>query len=371
MLRLLDELEQSQRRLEEQEVELKQFREGRLGELVGISPKMQTLFQLIRRVAKSDATVLIQGESGTGKELIASTVHGLGPRRNGPLIKVNCAALPEGLLESELFGHEKGSFTGAIREKPGRFELADKGTIFLDEVGEVSPAVQVKLLRVLQERAFERVGGTRTIRVDVRIIAATNRDLQKALQEGRFRDDLFYRLNVIPITVPPLRERKEDIPHLVAFIVQRLATKGGWPPPTVRPAAMRCLLAYDWPGNIRELENVLEFALTQSGGRTIQPADLRLRLAPTRETPEDLTLVTLLEERERQAIRTALGRCGGDLSPTAKVLGIGRTTLWRKMKRYGLFNDQGDICLVSKMKQGNVPRSSDASFPTGTGKRAA
>jgi transcriptional regulator with PAS, ATPase and Fis domain len=300
---------------------------------------MQTLFHLIRRVAKSDATVLIQGESGTGKELIATTIHGLSARRNAPFIKVNCAALPEGLLESELFGHEKGAFTGAIREKPGRFELADKGTIFLDEVGEVSPPIQVKLLRVLQERAFERVGGTRTIRVDVRIIAASNRDLQKAMQEGKFRDDFFYRLDVIPITVPPLRERKEDIPYLVFSILQRLAAKTGCLAPKVRSATMRCLQAYDWPGNVRELENVLEFAVTQSAGATIQPAHLRLRLGSSGESPHNLTLATLLEERERQAIRMALGRCGGDLSPTARVLGIGRTTLWRKMKRYGLLEE--------------------------------
>jgi transcriptional regulator with PAS, ATPase and Fis domain len=299
---------------------------------------MQALFHLIQRVANSVATVLIGGESGTGKELIASTIHALSHRKDGPLIKVSCAALPESLLESELFGHVRGAFTGAIKDKPGRFELADKGTIFLDDVGEMSPTIQVKLLRVLQEREFERVGGTRTIKVDVRVIAATNRDLPKAIQEGRFREDLFYRLNVIPIAISPLRERKEDIPLLINHIVQKLATRTQRKGVEVSPEAMDLLIDYAWPGNVRELENVLEFALVRTGGDTISPESLPPWMGEGRERVEGpkKPLAKIVEEREQEEIVRKLVQCQGKVSEAAKALGVGRTTLWRKRKRYRL-----------------------------------
>jgi PAS domain S-box-containing protein len=337
VLGLLDALQQNEAEIAREKDKLRglQRRDG-LGDIMGRSPQMQEIFDLIQMVAKSDVTVLIQGESGTGKELIASTIHALGHRASRPIIKVSCAALPETLLESELFGHVRGAFTGAIKDRPGRFELAASGTIFLDDVGEISPSIQVKLLRVLQEREFERVGGTRTLKVDVRVIAASNRDLHKAIQEGSFREDLFYRLNVVPITVPPLRERKEDIPLLVAGILEKLALQGQRNPLLVSPGALRHLLAYNWPGNVRELENALEFAQVRTEGETLLARSLPPWVVGAgdraHEAPTPLGRITA--EREREEIIRKLVECHGKVTDVANALGVGRTTLWRKMKRY-------------------------------------
>ena len=338
VLRLVGELERSEAEIARKEKKLQTLlqRRERLGDIICRSSKMQEIFDLVQVVAKSAVTVLIQGESGTGKELMASTIHALGHRADRPLIKVSCAALPESLLESELFGHVRGAFTGAIKDKPGRFELADKGTIFLDDVGEMSLSIQVKLLRVLQEREFERVGGTRTIRVDVRVIAASNRDLQKAVQEGRFREDLFYRLNVIPILVPPLRERKEDIPLTVSSILERVIAQAQCKPMKVSPEAMNLLIHYDWPGNVRELENALEFALVRRAGYTLFPESLPPWIG--RGDPEARSLReplrAVMAKREREEIVSKLEQCQGKVSVVARALGLGRATLWRKMKSY-------------------------------------
>lgn len=336
-LGLLDALHRSEEEISRQEGRLRTLqRRERLGEMIGRSAKMREVFNLIQLVAKSDVTVLIQGESGTGKALLASTIHGLSHRKEGPFITVSCATLPEGLLESELFGHVKGAFTGAIKDKPGRFELAHRGTIFLDEAGEISPSIQVKLLRVLQEQKFERVGGSRTLSVDVRVIAATNRDLPRAVQEGRFREDLFYRLHVVPITVPPLRERKEDIPPLVNHTLQKLAVKMQSESLGLSSEAMDVLMEYDWPGNVRELENALQFALVRTGGDTISPQSLPswIGRGSERAGRPGKPLEKIVEEREREEIVRRLVQCQGKVSDVAKALGIGRTTLWRKMKRY-------------------------------------
>jgi PAS domain S-box-containing protein len=338
VLRLLHELDRRGQEIARKEEKLRTLlqRRERLGHIVGRSPKTQEIFDLVQVVAKSDVTVLIQGESGTGKDLIASTIHALGHRKQGPFIKVSCAALPETLLESELFGHVRGAFTGAIKDKPGRFELAHTGTMFLDEVGEMSPSIQVKLLGVLQDREFERVGGTRTIKVDVRVIAATNRDLQKGVREGRFREDLFYRLNVIPMLVPPLRERKEDIPLLVNFILERLLTKVQCKPLKVSPEALNFLIEYDWPGNVRELENALEFALVRQSGDTLLPQFLPPWIKAERQIVDRLRepLKDVVRERERKEIVKKLAECQGKVAVVAKSLGVARTTLWRKMKSY-------------------------------------
>jgi len=342
VLGLLDALHRSEEEIARQEGRLRTLqRRERLGEMIGRSAKMQEVFNLIQVVAKSDVTVLIQGESGTGKALLASTIHGLSHRKEGPFITVSCATLPESLLESELFGHVKGAFTGAIKDKLGRFELADKGTIFLDEVGEMSPPIQVKLLRVLQERQFERVGGSRTLSVDVRVIAATNRDLAKAVQEGRFREDLFYRLYVVPIVVPPLRERKEDIPLLINHILKKLAAKMQRGALRVLPETMEFLMQYDWPGNVRELENALEFALVRVAGDAIPPHSLPSWIRKGRESGDDLgkPLAKIVEEREREEIIKKFAECQGRVGDVANALGVGRTTLWRKMRQYRIARD--------------------------------
>ncbi|MCL4426403.1 MAG: sigma-54 dependent transcriptional regulator [Firmicutes bacterium] len=324
--------------------------------IVGKSAKMRQVFDLIERVADSQATVLIQGESGTGKELVARALHYLSGRRTGPFIAVSCAALPETLLESELFGHEKGAFTGALTRRIGRFEMANGGTLFLDEVGELTPAVQVKLLRVLQERSFERLGGTERIMVDVRIIAATNRNLEQAMREGRFRQDLYYRLNVVPITLPPLRERKEDIPLLVQHFLAKfsrtnppsngLAPPGGAAPSgghfQIAPAALAALMNYSWPGNVRELENVLERAcLLCSGGvitRECLPAEI---LAAEEGGGSGFTLDIPeegldLEELEKHLILKALEKSGGNQSQAARLLHLSRYALLYRLEKYGL-----------------------------------
>lgn len=312
--------------------------------IIGKSPKMQAVFDLIDRVAATSASVLIFGESGTGKELAAKAIHYLSPRRHRPYIQVNCSALPETLLESELFGHEKGAFTGAVARRLGRFELADKGTLFLDEIGELTPPVQVKLLRVLQEKSFERVGGGETIRADVRIITATNRDLNQAMAEGKFREDLFYRLNVVPITLPPLRERSEDIPLLAEHFLKKYEFSGrpGAKPKTLTAEAVRRLAEYRWPGNVRELENAIERAVIISRGDRITVDDLPRELQPYSPQPLRRAAFKLpeggvnLEEVERDLIRQALERTGGNQTQAARLLGITRHTLLYRIDKYGL-----------------------------------
>jgi PAS domain S-box-containing protein len=312
--------------------------------IIGKHPRIREIFDLVEMIKDSDSTVLLQGESGTGKGLFAQALHSLSPRHAQPFVKVSCAALPETLLESELFGHEKGAFTGAIKDRKGRFELADKGTIFLDEIGDLSLSVQVKLLRVLQEQEFERIGGTQTIKVDVRIIAATHRDLQQLMREGKFREDLYYRLNVIPVHIPPLRERKADIPLLVEFLLDRFALKGKGKATTVSPRAMTILMEHDWPGNVRELENVLEHAMVCSRGTVIEPEALPRALSngqtisPPHARKAEPGAGTPVPTRasEKEAIRRALESSRWNRGLAASHLGMDRTTLWRKMRRLGI-----------------------------------
>jgi PAS domain S-box-containing protein len=288
--------------------------EGQFGEIVGSSRPMRQVFRNIALVAGTDSTVLLLGETGTGKELIARAIHEMSRRRAGPMIKVNCGALPASLAESELFGHERGAFTGALQQKKGRFELAHHGTIFLDEVGELSLDLQVKLLRVLQEKEIERVGGTQTIRIDARVIAATNRDLAGAVQDGTFRSDLFYRLNIFPIDVPPLRDRKDDLPSLVDYFVRAFTRRIGRSIQGVAPAALERLQGYDWPGNVRELANVLERAVILCEGPIIQERHLGALKPP----PPAVDTFPTLEEMERQHILRALQQSGGRRRPPAR-----------------------------------------------------
>jgi transcriptional regulator with GAF, ATPase, and Fis domain len=288
-------------------------------------------------VAPTDSTVLLLGETGTGKELIARALHNRSARKQSVMVKVNCAALPASLVESELFGHEKGAFTGAIAQKKGRFELANRGTIFLDEAGELPLDTQTKLLRVLQEQEFERVGGFQTHKVDVRVIAATNRDLEQEVRRGAFRTDLFYRLNVFPIEVPPLRERKDDIPMLAAYFVRKFSQRMGRRVQGIQRAVYDQLNQYDWPGNVRELANLMERAVILCQGDTLQPQHLAMsRSKQPAAAPEALPT---LEEGERRLIRRALERTGGVLagpSGAAELLGINRSTLWSRMQRLGI-----------------------------------
>jgi len=308
-------------------------------QLVGSSDSMKAVKHLVERVALTPATVLIQGESGTGKELVAQAIHALSPRVNGPFIRVNCAALTETLLESELFGHEKGAFTGALARRTGRFELADGGTLFLDEIGELSFNVQAKLLRVLQERTFERVGGEKTIKVDVRIITATNRDLLKEAQEGRFREDLYYRLSVFPISIPPLRERREDIPYLADHFLKKLKTYGQ--SKTLGQGVLTQLIAYDWPGNVRELENVVERMVIISQGAVIGAEGLPVFNTISKEEkgpgpfvlpPEGVSL----EELEKSFLQQAMEQTGGNQSQAAKRLGLSRHAFLYRIEKYGI-----------------------------------
>ncbi len=306
--------------------------------LIGSGPRMREVFETLALVAPTEATVLILGESGTGKELVADAVHRNSPRGKGPLVKLNCAALPENLLESELFGHERGAFTGALSRKEGRFQQADKGTLFLDEIGDMSLATQAKMLRVLQEREFEPVGGTRTVRVDVRVIAATNQDLTAGVQAGRFREDLFYRLNVISVTLPPLRERPEDISLLAEHFLKLYAEKNRRRLRGFEPAALDALQSYGWPGNIRELENAVERAVIMCRGDQVGLADLPLALRELgRETPlpqVDIKAGVSLREMERQLILKTLEETGGNKSRAARLLGITRRTLLNKLQEY-------------------------------------
>src|SRR5438270_574632 len=278
--------------------------------VVARSQKMQEVLATVDRVARTNSTVLLGGESGVGKDLIARAIHEKSRRAAGPFIKINSSAIPENLLESELFGYEKGAFTGATASKPGKFELADKGTLFLDEIGDVPPAIQVKLLRVLQEREFERLGGTRTIKVDVRLIAATNRDLREALEQGTFREDLYYRLNVVPIDIAPLRERKEDIPDMVNLFVSRFAGESGKGIEGISPQAMQMLVNYHWPGNVRELQNIVERACALSKAAMLDAADIHLDVRPTKHAngapgflPEGMTLEQWEDEMVQEALR--------------------------------------------------------------------
>lgn len=319
--------------------------------MVGSSPSMQQVFKLIEKVADTDSTVLVTGESGTGKELIAHALHYASYRHDKPFIPVNCAAIPEELLESELFGHEKGAFTHAIRTRIGRFELADKGTVFLDEIGEMSLALQVKLLRVLQERQFERVGGVKTITVDIRVIAATNIDLEEAVKKGRFREDLYYRLNVIPIRVPPLRERRSDIPLLARHFLEMFTEGKRFQVESIDENAMRCLVNYDWPGNVRELENIIERMVILASGKTITQKDLSERFININRStqivsdtgsfapvlPEEgMSLSKAVAEFEKSLILQALDRTNGIKNRAAKLLQMNRTTLIEKMKKQKL-----------------------------------
>ncbi|MFT7583510.1 MAG: DNA-binding NtrC family response regulator [Myxococcota bacterium] len=317
--------------------------------IIGRAPAMQRLFREMERVAASDITVLIQGESGTGKELVSSAIHTHSGRNKGPFIALNCAAIPESLQESELFGHERGAFTGATSRRAGRFEQADKGTLFLDEVGELSPGLQAKLLRVVQERRFHRVGGDQELRTDVRLVAATHRDLEAEVEAGRFREDLYYRLAVFELDVPPLRERSSDIPALAQQFVQHFSTKYGNGRLKLSGAAMACLQSHPWPGNVRQLQNAIERGVVIARDGVIQLEDLPKRLqktsevvaagvAPVSESVPDLTrgMEMALVDIERAAIVAALERHDGNVTEVSRSLGIPRTTLYRKLRKHGI-----------------------------------
>ncbi|MBF0472942.1 MAG: sigma-54-dependent Fis family transcriptional regulator [Nitrospirae bacterium] len=327
--------------------ELKGFKQ-----IIGESPQMLKVYNLIDRVADSDSTVLIRGDSGTGKELVARTIHNSSPRASKPFVPVNCGAIPKDLIESELFGHEKGAFTGAISTRAGRFELANGGTIFLDEIGELHPSLQVKLLRVVQEREFERVGGCKTISVDVRILAATNRNLETAITEGTFREDLFYRLSVIPIYVPSLKNRLNDIEVLMNYFIEKYCKKKGRPMMEIASDVKECLCCYSWPGNVRELENLVERLSILVEGDTITIDDLPdhlksdslksvTTLPSTKLTPESVTLPiegidlhSFINEIELSLINQALKTSAGVKSKAASLLGLNRTTFIEKLKKF-------------------------------------
>ena len=313
--------------------------------IVARSAKMQEVLAIMERVAPTNSTVLLGGESGVGKDLIARAIHEKSRRASGPFIKINSTAIPENLLESELFGYERGAFTGATTSKPGKFELADKGTLFLDEIGDVPPVTQVKLLRVLQEREFERLGGTRTVKVDVRLVAATNRDLRAALEDGTFREDLYYRLNVVPIDIPPLREHKEDIPDLANLFLKKFCGDAGRQAVTISPEAANLLMSHHWPGNVRELQNIIERACAMAKTNKIEPGDIHLDSAPRNKTvvssdgflPNGMTL----DQWEDEMIREALKRAGGNKSQAARLLGLSRNALHYRLSKIGIEDENG------------------------------
>jgi DNA-binding NtrC family response regulator len=296
---------------------------------------MREILDLATEVASLRSTVLIQGESGTGKELVARAIHNSGDRASKPFVAVSCAALAETLLESELFGHEKGAFTGAVQQRPGKFEMADGGTIFLDEIGDISPKLQVDLLRVLQDHSFYRVGGSEEVRVDVRVVAATHVNLQQAVAEGKFRDDLFYRLNVIEIRIPPLRERREDIPLLARHFIERLSHELGKDIGEISEGGLKILMDYNWPGNVRELENAVERAMVTCRGHELSEEDFSFlaqnyTAGKAWEVPAGMTL----QEMEKLLIASTIQRTGGNIKESAAMLGIDRSTLYEKIKRY-------------------------------------
>jgi DNA-binding NtrC family response regulator len=314
-------------KLKEQKEEL-----SKLDEIIGESPAMQKVFELIETVSKTDTTVMIRGESGTGKELVARAIHSNSDRRFFPIVTLNCGAMPEGVLESELFGHERGAFTGARYRRKGKLELADHGTLFLDEIGNIDMKTQMDLLRVIETKQFTRVGANEIITVDFRIICATNKDLEKAMNEGTFREDLYYRLNVFAISVPPLRERKSDIPLLAGFFAKKYASAMAKPEASISPAAMDVLVRYNWPGNVRELENAIERAMVVGKSQAIQPDDLPFRLS---EKNNGLHMGSLASV-ERAHIAEILGQNDWNISRSAEVLDIDRATLYNKISRYGL-----------------------------------
>ena len=337
-LNLLVERALMLRSMKEENLDLHRQLDERYGfdKIIGRSQAMMKIFRRIKQVAPSKATVLIQGESGTGKELIASAIHYNSPRKNKPFIKINCGALSPTLLESELFGHEKGAFTDAYKQKQGRFELANEGTIFLDEVSETTREFQVKLLRVLQEQEFERVGGTRTIKVDVRVITATNKNLEECVKEGRFREDLFYRLNVIQINVVPLRDRTEDIPLLVNAILQEFCQEYGKEMLEVSPKVMSIFQQYHWPGNVRQLRNVIEGLVVMATSREITPKNLPEEIRREVDRGRFLKIKTgsTLKDAERELIKATLLDVNGNKARAARMLGLGRKTLYRKLQEY-------------------------------------
>jgi DNA-binding NtrC family response regulator len=330
------------RALRDENVRLKEAlgRHYEFDNIVGRSAAMQEIFAIVTRVAETRATVLLCGESGVGKDLIARAIHFHSPRRDRPLVKINCTALPENLMESELFGYEKGAFTGAVTSKPGKFEQADTGTVFLDEIGDVPAAIQVKLLRVLQEREFERLGSNVTRHIDVRVIAATNQDLRAALEQGTFREDLYYRLNVVPINIPPLRERRQDIPYLAEHFVRKLAPDTGGRVERITEAGIARLMEYAWPGNVRELENVIERSLVMCTGTELDAAGIKLEDAPRPRNhsagemfvPEGMTL----DAYEQAIIREALRRANGNKSQAARLLGLTRNALRYRLTQMGM-----------------------------------
>ena len=311
--------------------------------VIGRSDAMQEVFAMVMRVAPTRTTVLLAGESGVGKDLIARAIHYYSPRRDRPFVKINCTALPENLMESELFGYEKGAFTGAVSSKAGKFEHADTGTVFLDEIGDVPPAVQVKLLRVLQERDIERLGSNKTRRVDVRVIAATNVDLRQALENGTFREDLYYRLNVLPMDIPPLRHRREDIEHLARHFAERTCREMGTELPTFTPRAMSKLLAHSWPGNVRELENVIERSIVLGNRPELDAEDIRIDSVQRKAAPAGTFLPegVSLDEYENAIIREALRRADGNKSQAARLLGITRNALRYRLSQMGIEDASG------------------------------
>jgi DNA-binding NtrC family response regulator len=304
--------------------------------IIGVAPPMQRVFEIVEQVAPSRATVLISGESGTGKELVANAIHQRSPRAGGPFIKLHCAALAESLLESELFGHERGAFTGAMARKDGRFSLADGGTLFLDEIGEISPSIQVKLLRFLQEREFERVGGTQTIRVDVRVIAATNRNLPEEVAKGRFREDLFYRLNVVSLEMPPLRDRRSDIPALAKFFLDRFNKANEKSIEDFTPQALELLVSHDWPGNVRELENAIERAVVLATTSHIEARHLPSTVRPATTGVPGMPAIpgATMAELERYAILETMKATGGSTSKAAEMLGVSTRTIQYRLHQY-------------------------------------
>ena len=332
--------------LQAQNFYLREAEENRFnfGEIVGPSAPMQEVFRMLQKVAPTDSSVIIYGESGTGKELVARAIHKNSLRATGPFIRVNCGALTETLLESELFGHEKGAFTGAVKRKLGRFELAHHGSIFLDEIGDISPALQIKLLRVLQEKEFERVGGEETVSADVRVIAATHRNLKEEVAQSRFREDLYYRLHIVPINLPPLRQRLEDLPVLIQHFLQELGRELRKPNLQIEPSALAMIKTYHWPGNVRELENILERAAVLCESERITVADLpplvKDRTAVFQLPSENLNLNQTLEEVERALIERAMSRAHGVKAEAARLLGIKATTLLYKLEKYNIMPQQ-------------------------------